>query len=480
MPMLALSLRWIRTHLYIEAIPILTFLLTGLQPWILFAQQTASIPVVTRATAIENARIITAPGRVIERGVIVMRNGLITHVGVDVEIPYDAQRIDGDSLTVYAGFIDGFSQVGIPTQDADRNNDPVEDPGNPPYARAGIQPDRTAASLLDPSDETIAALRNAGFTTAHVAPTDGMLPGSGTIIQLAGTHPKEMVLKEEASLVVQFEGAQGVYPATPIANLSTMRQLYREAYRRRQIEALYADNPSGLERPPFDPVHAAFYPVINGEKPVFFYTKGRTGALETHRALTLQKALEFPLFLAGLNQAFELVDELKAANCPLFLTLGLPEAPKESKSDSSAVKEEEPTAPYDPDNRTLNYQDVDDEKNNLEARQAMTRDRYYSTAAELYEAGLSFGLMTLEVKPQDIQKNIRTMIEHGLPEDAALAALTIDAAGLLGLSQRLGSLTPGKIANLIVTKGSYFEEDSEIRYVFVDGIKYTVEKGRNN
>lgn len=436
------------------------------------AQQDEELPTVTRTYAIENAHVVQAPGQAIEQATVVVRDGLIHAVGQDAEIPYDAQRIEGDSLVVYAGFIDGLSHAGVDTPSSDEDDD-VEDPGNPPYEHAGIQPDRQAHDILDPGDNDLENLREVGFTTAHVVPSGRMLPGTGALIQLAGSNPGEMTLRENASLFAQLEGAQGVYPATDMGVIARLRELYREAERRREIGAAYEEDPSGRERLPSDPVHTALFPVIEGTQPVFFRAEE---ALDIHRALDLRSELGFSLALVGLEEAFDAMEALQEAEgLPLFLTLDLPEETEEAEADTAeadtarAVTPERPGSFFRSDLRVRSYADLETEKRNLEARQALVRQEYYRTASLLHDAGLRFGFTTLDASPREIHDNLRTMIEHGLPEDAALAALTTDAAVLLGLDDRLGTVEEGKIANLVVTSGSLFDENSEVRYVFVDG-----------
>ena len=106
----------------------------------------------------------------------------------------------------------------------------------------------------------------------------------------------------------------------------------------------------------------------------------------------------------------------------------------------------------------------------------MSRDEFASVAAKLEAAGVSFGFTTRGAKTKDIRKNIREMIDRGLSEDAALAALTTHAAANLGLSESLGSVDVGKIANLIVADGPLFDANTKYQYVFVDGKKFFYEK----
>lgn len=467
----SVPLRWVLT---------LTALLsTALSHQPALAQESDDIPTVTRAFAVRNARIVQAPGQVIERGTVVLEDGLITAVGTNVEIPYDADVIEGDSLTVYAGFIDGLSHVGIPQDDEETpdRREPVNR-ADPPDELAGIQPQRKARELLDPSEKSVDDLRRLGFTAAHVVPRGRMLPGSGSLILLEGEEPADMVLRPDVSMFMQFEGGRGVYPATTMGVMATLRQLVRESRRRRQVAIAYAQNPAGMDRPAFDPVHEAFYPVLSHEKPIYVLADGEDSAVEVHRALNLREELDFSLALAGLAQGFDVADDLQGAGVPLFVTLDLPDLAKESSADSAAtdttkaVTPEEPATFFVSDLRTHSFEDVGREKTNLDARQALERERYYGTAARLHDAGLRFGVTTLGAESSNIRRNVRRMIDAGLSEEDALAALTIDGARLLGLERSLGTVEPGKMANLVITKGSYFDVDSPVHYVFVDGRKY--------
>ena len=442
--------------------------------------QDAGVPVVTRTVAITDARVVQAPGRVLDRATVVVRDGLIEAVGPDADVPFDARIIDGDSLTVYAGFVDGLTHAGVDTPDP--STEEVDRPGDPPPARAGILPHRGVRSMLSPGD--VSRLREAGFGVAHVVPEGQMLPGEGALILLAGDTPDDMILADRASLFAQIEGARGswpnvIYPSTPMAVISKMRDLVREARRRQMLEQAYANDPRGRKRPPSDAIHTAFFPVLDGERPLAFYAED---ALDTHRILALAAELDLSITLAGLADAFETTDALRTAGVPLFLTLDLPEEPDDAPdattvdSTLKAVTPQGAGSFFETDTRTLSHQDVGAETDRLRARQAQVREQYYATAATLRDAGLQFGFTTIEAKPGDVHENLRRMIEHGLSEDAALAALTTDGAALLGISSQVGTVESGKIANLVVTDGPLFSEDTAIRHVMVDGEVFEVEE----
>lgn len=449
------------------AATLLGTVLLVLSPRVL-AQEDLSPPTVTTTYALDDVRVVQAPGQVIESATVVVEDGLIEAVGTNVEIPYDARRIEGDSLVVYAGFIDGFSHAGIEQPESDDEDD-VEDPGSPPPDQAGIQPDRSARSLLSPDESTLEDLRKVGFTAGHVTPEGQMLPGTGAYVLFGGASPDEMILEADPTLSAQIEGSSNyVYPATNMAVIAKMRQLFREADRRQELEAAYSETESGQRRPPRDPIHSAFFPVLDGEMPLAFYADD---VLSIHRVLNLQAELDFPLLLAGLGESFRTLDELQSTDAPLFLTLDLPDAADRAADNDTTVADttDQPERHYDPHLQTRSFQDVQTEETNLRLRHAMEREKYRAAAAEVHEAGLTFGFSTRNADPGDVRENLRTMIDHGLPEEVALASLTTHPASLLGLSNQLGSVEEGKIANLVVTDGPYFDEDVEVQHVFVDG-----------
>jgi len=313
-----------------------------------------------------------------------------------------------------------------------------------------------------------------------------MLPGTGAIVQLAGDSGDAMILTDAASTFFQHEGAVSswpnvVAPSTPMAVMSTMRDLVRETRRRQMMATAYAQSPQGRQRPPTDPVHDALGPVAEGTQPLAVYVED---PLDLHRTLALRSELDLPMMLTGLSGAFETVEALQDADLPLFLTLDLPEPPDDTdaETDSTEADDEGPVIDeegtvFATDVRIRSHEDTETEATFLRARRDSVQAQHERTAATLRDAGLSFGFMTKDVKAGDVRDNLRTMIERGLSEDDALAALTTTPAAQLGLSEQLGTVETGKIANLVVTDGNYFAEDTSVRYVFVDGHRFEIDAG---
>lgn len=474
--------------------PILLVLGLILLPAALWGQHTGElddIGAVTRTFVIRNVRVVQAPGRTLERATVVIRRGLIVEVGTNVTIPPDAEVIEGDSLTVYAGFIDGLSTAGVEMPKPPENLPKVPRPGAPPNDRAGIQPERDVRTFLNPTNASIDSFRMAGFTVAQVVPTGGMLPGSGGIILLGGSSVNDMVIRDDASLYARFEPADDIYPATTMAIMARWRGLYREADARKRLLSSYSETPGGMERPRVDRTLEAFFSVIDRRKPVLF---NLDGPLDVDRALHLRRDLGFNLVIAGLKDARDVVDRLAADAIPVFLSLDLPREPDASdtaggksgkdslaaKSDSLLVTAPNTTSPtlltkFD-ERRTADFKDIANELARLKVLQESTRRNIYASASALRGRNVKFGFATYGTSVGALRSNIRLMVQNGLPEDAALAALTIDGARLLGLDKSLGTVERGKVANLVVTRGSYFDEKSIVRYVFVDGVRYEYNK----
>ena len=413
---------------------------------------------VTRSYAITQATIVPGPGRKIEKGTVLIKDGLITAVGQNLSIPADAILVKGDSIYVYAGFIDGLSRVGVVRPKEDLSKEKVKDPGNPSPERAGITPQNDVRNFLSPLDKSVEELRALGFTTAHVVPHGGMLSGTGAVISLGGSSADEMVVVSKSSLYSELTPSEKVYPNTVIGVMAKWRELYRQASLTKSYESTYASNRSGIDRPATDRVLEAFYPAIDKRIPVLFRADK---ALDLHRVLALQKDLGFSLIAANLKEGWDAIPKIKSSGAKVFLSLELPEEKKDEKKDNKST---EITAFTD----SL-------ERKALEKRRADFVALQTGQAASFQKAGVAFGFATASAKSKDIPSNLRRIIKAGLTEDQALAALTTSPASLLGVSDRLGSIDPGKVANLVVSRRPIFDEKSKVQYVFVDGVMYKLE-----
>ena len=412
---------------------------------------------------LQNVQIIQSPDKVIERGAVLIKNGIIQQVGANVRAPYDAEIVKADSMYVYAAFIDGLSHTGIKKEEGKEERPNVRFPGDPPDEVAGITPGRKVDEMYNPKESSISKMREVGFGIAHIVPIGKMLPGYGSIVSLSGHTEKNTLLKEDVSLFSQFKTSRGVYPGTIIGIIAKYKDLYRNASYKLKYNKSYALAPQGLERPDISDSEAAFFPVIEKKMPVFFTAEKHK---DIARAIQLKKELGFDMVVADVKQGDGMAKKLKGMNIPVLLSLSLPKEMKDMEEEEKKDKSSE-------DNKEESKKT--EEQIALEKRKKESYDSYISQAAKMEAAGISFGFSMIDSKPKEVQATLRRMIAAGLSEKTALAALTTNTAKMLNITNIAGTVEQGKMANLMVTDKPYFEKGANVRFMFVDGQKFTYE-----
>ena len=403
--------------------------------------------------AITGARIVTVSGPTIERGTVVIRDGLITSVGANVTAPPDARAIDGTGLTVYPGLIDSSTTLAIPR--------PSPSPGagggggglaglfgqTAPSAVSpnstqlpGLQPEILASDVIRPGGPEIEAARNAGITAAQTAPRGNVFLGQSAVINLAGDTPQAMIVRSPVALYVGLNPiGGGQYPGSLMGVFSSVRQMLLDARRFREANEIYERNPRGLRRPEQDKSLQALLPVLARQMPVVMQADR---VREIERALELAQEFNLQLVINGGLEADRVAARLKAANVPVLLSLNFPRraaaASPEADAEPLRVLRERVEAP--------------------------------KTAGRLAAAGVRFafqsgGMTTMN----DFLANAARAVEAGLSRDDAVRALTLRPAEILGVANQLGSVEVGKIANLTVTRGDLFARERRVTHLFIDG-----------
>jgi len=397
--------------------------------------------------AVTNARIVTVSGNTIEKGTVVVRNGLIESVGANVRVPADARVFDGAGLTVYPGFIDTLTSVGVPAptprpqgqgQGAAATAQQQASQGNSNYP-AGLRPEVVVMDDLRGGDGQFETNRNAGFTTAVTVGRTGIFNGQSAIINLAGDTPSTLIVKAPFAQHISFVTIPGQYPGSLLGTFSALRQMFLDAQRLQDHQKLYAADPRGIKRPDADPSLEALIPVLAGQIPVVFNANREN---EIVRALDLVREFKLRAIIAGGQEAWKAADRLKAQNVPVLLSLNFPKRTAAAAADA------------DPDTLDL----------------LRFRAETLKAAARLHQAGVRFAFQSGgATNLADIFANAGMAVENGLSKDVAVRAMTLGAAEILGVSDRLGSIEPGKIANLAVVRGEIFGKDRFVSHVFVDG-----------
>jgi imidazolonepropionase-like amidohydrolase len=394
--------------------------------------------------AITNARIVTVSGATVEKGTIVVRDGLIESVGADAKVPGDARVMDGTGLTVYPGFIDALTNLGTQQAQARPQGPPqIVAAPTPPASSANypvaMQPEKYVFDELRPGEAQFESPRSAGFTTAVTVGREGVFNGQSVVINLAGDSVSAMIVRAPFAQHFTFRTVPGAYPGSLIGTFAAFRQMMLDARRQQELEKSYAANPRGMRRPDGDRSLEALYPVVNGTMPVVFNANSEN---EIVRALDLAKELGLRAIIAGGQEAWKVADRLRSMNVPVLLSLNFPKRTAVASPDA------------DPESLEV-----------LRMRAATPKGPGILAQKGVRFAFQSGGMTSLG----DFFANAAKAAENGLSKEAAVRAMTLSSAEILGIEDRLGSLEPGKIANLTVTRGDVLSKDRAVTHVFIDG-----------
>lgn len=398
--------------------------------------------------AIQGARLHLGTGEVVTGGIIVVDDGLITAVGVDVPVPEDAWVIEGSEKHVYPGFINAFCDLGLTKAEpggGDGGREQEPDLASGPEDRPATTPWRAAADELTLEDERIESWRNAGFTSSVTAPRGGIFPGQAAFLNLGGGRDRDMVVSSPAALVVDLTppGGGRSFPGSLMGVLAYVEQSFLDATHYLESAKAYESSPRGKKRPSYDRALAPLSRAQTERWPVLFPANERH---EIERAIALAQDSSVRPVLYGVHEGYAAAEVLRGADVPVLVSLKWPK--KDEKADPDA---DEPL------------------------RVLRLRDRAPATPAALEHAGVRFAFYTEDIaRPEEAMAGIRRAIEAGLSAEAAVAALTLEAATIFDLADRTGSLEAGKIANLFIADGDAFEEGTKVESVFVDGKKYDV------
>lgn len=416
--------------------------------WALVLLAQAALADVGPTYAIVGCRIVPVEGNPYDGGVIIIRDGLIEALGPQskVAIPEDAEVIKAEGLTAYPGLLDAYTNLFIETP-REAPMSPMEAMGlaDSPVKDPAVYPSRSAYDLLKPKQPAIDECLRLGITSALVAPLKGIIAGQSVLLNLNGERPEAMVVKNPVALHLNFVSARGVYPMSEMGTTAFLRQSLLDVAHYRESRAVFAKAGKGLKRPEYNPVLEALLSYDVENKPVVFNCQDQE---EIKRALGLIAEFKLKAMILGGNEAWRVVEHLKKA--PLPLLIGLNFAPPET---SFYVTQGE------------------------ESKKKAEEEIYPKNAAELYKAGIPFALTTSGLeKKEDFWPHVRKAVQAGLPAPEALRSMTIQPARFFGVDRLLGSLEPGKIADIILTEGEIFGEKTKVKMAFVDGLLFKIKE----
>ncbi|WP_421774750.1 amidohydrolase family protein [Gracilimonas sp.] len=431
---------------------LLAFLFLGTSLQAVFAQTSP-------AHALKNITIHNADGSVTESATIVWRAGVIEAVGTNVNIPFDAFEIDGgDSLHVYPGFIDGFSIWGSP--DLPRNLESLDNPGDPPYDRAGIQPERKPSNLLK-DDKAFEAGMKAGFTAAGLYPNGYMLPGQVEVFYLAPASDNVGLLKESMALAGSFDEApggwgNGAYPSTMMGVMAQFRQLMFDATALQQHIKYYSQNPE-MPAPNRDKVLEALFPLVNKATPLYFEVDSKE---HMERLFKLQDEFGFNAVIVSGKEAYAKADELKRRKIPVLAGIDFTDAPdwysKMKKAEEKSEEEED-------SDQAEEKEEISEEEQQYRDKRLAAWKAEVTNIKKLMDAGVSVGYASAGLELKDLSKKLDILMdEGGLSETDVIKLMTTNTASILGLNNTLGSLAKGKNASFSVFDKPMSEDKAKV------------------
>ncbi|MCH8122089.1 MAG: amidohydrolase family protein [Bacteroidetes bacterium] len=415
---------------------LLSFLLaTGL---ISFQQQTVKPR--QGSYAVTNVTIETVSNGTIENGTIVVRGDRITAVGTNVDIPADAEVIDGSGLSVYPGLIDSGTRLGLTEIGSVQETTDSNEIGD-------ITPQMQALTAINPNSVLIPVTRVSGVTTVISEPSGGMLPGTATMINLVGYTPEQMHAGDVRLLILEFprkssggrrfgqaESDKDDSDARYKRAMEKLNEVWDRAELYEHIDAAYmADSNVGV-RPEYAPEMAAIAPVIRGEMILMVKVNAEKDILAAIDWVASREIVE--VVFSGVAEGWRVADKLADAgiSCIVGPVFSMP------------------------------------------TRQTDRYDRAYSNAGLLNDAGVKVAIRSGDAaNVRNLPFNAGFAAAYGLGKEEALRAVTLTPAEIFGVADDYGSIEVGKKANFFISDGDPFEPATQIVGLFIDGFNVPID-----
>jgi len=428
--------------------------------------------------ALTNVRIVTAPGRVIDKGTVLIRNGRIAAVGATVTVPAGVVTMDLTGNSVFPGLIDAATNVGLPSAyrplptaatDAGRGGgrggrggggggrgnpaglvptvNPTPIPQSFPLPEVDAQAE--AADMFAPSEDQLKSLRAGGITTVGLVFDGGLFPGRVGAALTGGLDESHLALRADAAQEVSFGTRRGGYPSTGIGAIAFVRQSFIDAqYEARLDKAFKAGIPGA--RPSNEPFTRALLPVATNEMPAWFIASPER-QINRVGDIVKEMGIKAPV-IVGAQEGWRVIPTLKGIGATAVVSLNWPNpatvtgAAFKDPMGGGAAMANDPAA----------MQEV------------------RANAAALVKAGIPVALASYGGETgATFRDRIRSSIEAGLSADDALRAVTVTPATILGITAAVGTIDVGKLANLVVVPGNdLFASGAAIKHVFVEGRLY--------
>jgi imidazolonepropionase-like amidohydrolase len=396
-----------------------------------FAAAVAIIaPLGAQTIAITGGKVYPVSGPPIESGTVVIVNGKIAAVGSNVPIPAGALRIDATGKIVTPGFVNSSTQLGV--QEVSQVSDTRDMSAR---GKDNIAAAFTVWDGLNPSSVMMAPARKEGITSFIVMPTGGLVAGQAALLDVVPGTTTDMIIRAPVAMIAEIGDPRQAGVSSRGELIVKLRELlddtrffqtHRDAFDRAQTRPFAA---SRLDL-------QAMIPVVEGRLPLVIAVDR---ASDIDAAMRIAREFNVKLMIDGGAEAWMMADKLAAAHIPVL---------------TGAM-------------------------NNIPRGFAALGQRQ-ENAALLRKAGVAVALIGNAGGGDEETFNVRNLkqeagnaVAYGMTWDDALRAVTLAPAEIFGVTDRVGSLQPGREGNVVVWSGDPFEFTTRVEHVFVRGHEYS-------
>lgn len=379
--------------------------------------------------AVKGGMIYTMNGPVLNNGVVLIKNGKIEKAGADIAIPSSYTVINAEDFVVMPGLVSPRSYVGISSNW--RRQSSINESSQP------VVPQLQVKHALEPQAPHFTFARELGITTAMVTPGNmNVMGGRGCVVKTEGTVADHMIIKDNAVMMFGLGAAakrENKMPSTRMGIAALMRENLIKAreYKDKKERFEQKENGDGFSE---DLAMEALLPVLAGKMPVMVHCERKDDILT---AMRIADEFNLDIILDGATDAYKVTDEIKERNIPVIL------------------------------------EDLFRGAGNVEDKGFNPK-----TPALLAEAGIPVSFRVSEGSwytpgageaGGDLLETAAFAVKYGMPEEEALKAVTITAAQIAGVDDRVGSIEAGKDADILILRGHPFNVRSIPEAVLVDG-----------
>lgn len=393
--------------------------------------------------ALEADKVHLSDGRVLEKGTILIRDGRIVEVGQSISIPPGTEIFRLPGKEIYPGWIDAYSEWDL-----------VESGELPAgHWNRRITPQRKIADLYVADEERLKKYRQAGITAIVAAPQQGIIKGTSCVVATATGKPGQRMLKETFAqhlrLTTSFGGGGG-YPTSPMGAVALARQTLLDAQWYRSALDTAVASPQ-IAAPDHQASLQALMEQTKTGLPVVIDTTNEQHAMRADR---FAREFQLPLILRGSGREYRLLEKIASLQRPIVLPVDFPKAPNVASAESASL---------------VPVQDL------------MHWEWAPRNPALLHQAHVLFALTSHGLEdPKELRSRVMTAIEHGLPAEVALDALTKTPAKLLGMDKTHGQIARGFSADLLITDGPLLDRKTKLMETWVQGERFQWESTPDN